>query len=84
MTDGPQFLHNDEIALRDLNPANIRVSNNKHYTNITDAAQLRMAIKNNPIQCKLTDFRELRSLIHQTTEAVVWRCSVKKVLLEIS
>ena len=65
LIDGLQFLHSNGIAHRDLKPVNILVSN-KHYVNITDAAELNMAIKNNPIQCKLTHFGESTSLIHQT------------------
>ena len=36
-----------------------------------------MAIKNDPLQCKLTDFGK-------STDAVARRCSVKKALLKIS
>ena len=51
---------------------NILVSyNNEHYANVTDAVELRMAIKSNLVQCKLTDFRELRSLIYQTRPVLV-------------
>ena len=60
LIDGLQFLHNNGIVHRDLRPANIQVSN-KHYTNITEAAEL-----NNPIPCKLTDSGKSRSLIQQT------------------
>ena len=41
--DGLQFLLNNGITHRDLKPANILVSYN-HYANITDAAELNMAI----------------------------------------
>ena len=51
--DRVQFLYNDRIAHQDLKIANI-LDSNKHYENITDAAELNMAIKNNPMQCKLT------------------------------
>ena len=72
LTDGLQFFHNNGIAYWDLKPANVLVSN-EHYAIITDAAELNMAIKNNPIQCKLTDFGESRSLIHQTRTVLVTR-----------
>ena len=66
-----QSLHNNGIAHRDLKPAN------KHYGNITDTAELNIwPQKNNPLQYKLTDSGE-------STEAVVRRCSVKKVFLKI-
>ena len=53
LIDRVQFLYNDRIAHQDLKIANI-LDSNKHYENITDAAELNMAIKNNPMQCKLT------------------------------
>ena len=65
LVSGIYFLHNNGITNQDLKSANIPVSN-KHYANITDTAELNRAIKNNPIQCKLTDFGEPRSLIQQT------------------
>ena len=64
LIDWVQFLHNNGMAHRDLKLANTLVSN-KHYANISNAAELKMAIKNNPIQCKLTDFGELGPLVHQ-------------------
>ena len=71
-----QSLHNNGIAHRDLKPTNILVSN-KHYGNITGTAELNIwPQKNNPLQYKLTDSGE-------STEAVVRRCSVKKVFLKI-
>ena len=68
LIDELQFLHNNGIAHRDLKPVN-----NKHYANITDSAELNMVIENNPIQCKLTDFGESRSLIHQARTVLVTR-----------
>ena len=47
LIDGLEFLHNNGIAHQDSKPANILVSN-KHYANITDAAELNMAIKKQP------------------------------------
>ena len=72
-----QFLYNNGIADRDLKPVNILASN-KHYENVTDTAELNIwPQKSNQLQCKLIDFGE-------STEAVARRCSVKKVLLNIS
>ena len=72
LIDGLQFLHNNGITHQALKPANILVSN-KHYANITDAAELNMAIKNNSVQCKPTDSGESRSLIHQTRTVLATR-----------
>ena len=47
LIDGLEFLHNNGIAHQDSKPENILVSN-KHYANITDAAELNMAIKKQP------------------------------------
>ena len=58
--DGSQFLRNILMSY-----------NNKHYANIIDVLELRMAIKSNLVQCKLTVFRELRSLIYQTRPVLV-------------
>ena len=66
--DGLQFLLNNGIAHRDLKPANILVSCN-HYANITDAAELNMAIIKTTLynlNCGDSDSGESRSLIHQT------------------
>ena len=49
LIDGLQFLHNKGIAHRNLKPTNMLVSN-QNYTNITDAPEVNMTIKNNPIQ----------------------------------
>ena len=66
--DGLQFLLNNGIAHWDLKPANILVSYN-HYANITDAAELNMAIIKTTqynLNCGDSDFGESRALIHQT------------------
>ena len=49
LIDGLQFLHNKGLAHRNLKPTNMLVSN-QNYTNITDAPEVNMTIKNNPIQ----------------------------------
>ena len=66
--DGLQFLLNNGMAHRDLKPADILVSYN-HYANITDAAELNMAIIKTTLynlNCGDSDSGESRSLIHQT------------------
>ena len=66
--DGLQFLLNNGIAHRDLKTANTLVGYN-HYANITDAAELNMAvIKTTQYNLNYgdSDFGESRSLIHQT------------------
>ena len=66
--DGLQFLLNNGIAHRDLKTANILVGYN-HYANITDAAELNMAVIKTTqynLNYEDSDFGESRSLIHQT------------------
>ena len=65
---GLQLLLNNGIAHRDLKPENILVSYN-HYANVTDAAELNMAIIKTTqynLNCGDSDFGESRALIHQT------------------
>ena len=66
--DGLQFLLNNGMAHRDLKPADILVSYN-HYANITDAAELNMAIIKTSLynlNCGDSHSGESSSLIHQT------------------
>ena len=66
--DRLQFLLNNGIAHRDLKTANILVGYS-HYANITDAAELNMAIIKTTLynlNCGDSDSGESRSLIHQT------------------
>ena len=66
--DGLQFLLNNGIAHRDLKTAKTLVGYN-HYANITDAAELNMAVIKTTqynLNYEDSDFGESRSLIHQT------------------
>ena len=73
-----QFLHYHGIAHRYLKPANIPVSN-KHYTNITDHAELNVLIKDNS-QWKPTSFGGIKvidslnknSLSHTNQTYATW------------
>ena len=73
--DGLQFLLNSRIAHRDLKPANI-LGSYKHFANITDAAELNMAIikaTQYNVNSGDSDFGESRSLIHQTRTVLATR-----------
>ena len=73
-----QFLHYHGIAHRYLKPANIPVSN-KHYTNITDHAELNVLIKDNPQWkpisfggIKVIDSLNKNSLSHTNQTYATW------------
>jgi serine/threonine protein kinase len=59
------FLHSRDIVHRDIKPANILVSN-KHYCELEEASAIEEAWLKEGIVCKLADFGESRSAVHQT------------------
>ena len=61
---GLTYLHGHQIAHRDLKPANILVCN-RHYANLSGRS-MAVALEEEPIICRLTDFGEARSLLHQS------------------
>lgn len=62
---GLAYLHNQEIAHRDLKPCNILISN-QHYCDLSDDAEMKRRRSDIPVICKLADFRESRSNMLQT------------------
>ena len=62
---GLAHLHSKGIAHRDLNPANILISN-QHYCTLSDENEIARQFECRPVACKVTDFGESRSLIVQT------------------
>jgi len=62
---GLLYLHENGIAIRDLKPANVLVSNH-HYRAETDRNKIAYAWKHEPVIYKLTDFGESRLLDIQT------------------
>lgn len=62
---GLAYLHNQEIAHRDLKPCNILISN-QHYCDLSDDAEMKRRRSDIPVICKLADFGESRSNMLQT------------------
>jgi hypothetical protein len=63
---GLLYLHERGIVHRDIKPANILVSN-QHYCDLENEDRIQEIWNRDPIQCKLADFGESRSLVLQTT-----------------
>lgn len=65
ITKGLAYLHNLEIAHRDLKPMNVLISN-QHYCDLEDSQELQRQKTMKPVVCKLADFGESRSKLLQT------------------
>ena len=59
------YLHNNNIAHRDLNPGNVLVSN-QMYCEMPNKKAVREAWEKEPVICKPVDFGESRASMSQT------------------
>lgn len=66
---GLAFLHNKDIAHRDLKPDNILITN-QHYAQVTEENELSKNFADCPVKAKLTDFGESRATYLQTQTLV--------------
>ena len=69
VASGLCYLHSKDIVHRDLQTANVLVSN-QHYSNMTSEEDFSKALQENPVMCKVTDFGESRSRLVQTALVV--------------
>lgn len=65
ITRGLSYLHNLEIAHRDLKPLNVLISN-QHYCDLEDTQEVERLKSVRPVISKLADFGESRSQMVQT------------------
>ena len=80
LSDGLEYLHDNQIAHRDLKPSNILISN-QHYSHLHPMnPNFQEQYKLGKIICKLADFGEARSSLLRTATALSTSQDCKKGL----